>query len=64
MNQTELRTMRNPSRWLQCPLNELERLELISGQPRTTLLWGIDPEASHFRGSATALSAWWKPSQI
>ncbi|WP_367043389.1 hypothetical protein [Streptomyces sp. Je 1-332] len=45
-NQTEFRTMRNPSRWLQCPLNELERLELISGQPRTTLLWAL-PELRH-----------------
>ncbi|MFG2627911.1 hypothetical protein [Streptomyces sp. NPDC048445] len=45
-NQTEFRTMRNPSHWLQCPLNELERLELISGQPRTTLLWAL-PELRH-----------------
>ncbi|MEW2117886.1 hypothetical protein AB0945_22405 [Streptomyces sp. NPDC005474] len=45
-NQTEFRIMRNPSHWLQCPLNELERLELISGQPRTTLLWAL-PELRH-----------------
>lgn len=45
-NQTEFRIMRNPSHWLQCPLNELERLELISGQPRTTLLWDL-PELRH-----------------
>ncbi|KUN69920.1 hypothetical protein AQJ46_19415 [Streptomyces canus] len=45
-NQTEFRAMRNPSRWLQCPLNELERLELISSQPRTTLLRAL-PELRH-----------------
>ncbi|WP_158717435.1 hypothetical protein [Streptomyces sp. NRRL F-6628] len=46
-NQTEFRIMRNPSRWLHCPLNELERLELISGQPRATLLWAL-PELRHY----------------
>ncbi|MFJ2263962.1 hypothetical protein ACIOKD_37695 [Streptomyces sp. NPDC087844] len=46
-NQTEFRTMRNPSRRLQCPLNELERLELISGQSRTTLLWALPELRRH-----------------
>lgn len=46
-NQTEFRTMRNPSRWLQCPLNELERLEILSGKPRTTLLWALPELRSH-----------------
>lgn len=46
-NQTEFRTMRNPSRWLQCPLSELERLELLSGQPRATLLWALPELRRH-----------------
>ncbi|MFI5749966.1 hypothetical protein ACIBBE_29495 [Streptomyces sp. NPDC051644] len=46
-NQTEFRTMRNPSRWLQCPLNELERLEILSGKPRTTLLWALPELRGH-----------------
>ncbi|MGJ5805961.1 hypothetical protein ACSCB1_43830 [Streptomyces europaeiscabiei] len=41
------RAVRTPSRWLLCQLDELERLELLSGLPRRTLLWAI-PELRHY----------------
>lgn len=40
-NQTDFRLMRTPSRWLACPLNELEKLELLSGHSRVTLVWAL-----------------------
>ncbi|MGW1659395.1 hypothetical protein, partial [Streptomyces atratus] len=43
------------------PASQRDNARSSSSKPST---WTIDPEASHFRGSATALSAWWKPSQI
>ncbi|WP_431985432.1 hypothetical protein [Streptomyces qinglanensis] len=45
-NQTKPRLLHTPSRWIQCPLNELELLEVLSGQPRTTLAWAL-PELRH-----------------
>lgn len=47
VNKTDFRDMRNPSRWLACPLNELEQLELLSGQPRRALVWAI-PELRRY----------------
>ncbi|GGM03909.1 hypothetical protein GCM10010129_54320 [Streptomyces fumigatiscleroticus] len=43
----DYRNIRIPSRWLLSPLDELERLELLSGQSRRTLLWAI-PELRHY----------------
>lgn len=57
-NQTEFRNMRNPSRWLQCPLNELEKLELLSGQPRTTLLWALPALRSYAPEFASPPPPW------
>ncbi|MEU8584619.1 hypothetical protein [Streptomyces abikoensis] len=53
-NQTTSRTLFTPSRWLRCPLNELELLELLSGQPRTTLVWAIPELRRHAPGIAPA----------
>ncbi len=46
----DFRNVRTPSRWLVCPLDELERLEVLSGQPRESLLWAI-PELRHYAPS-------------
>ncbi|MER5990527.1 hypothetical protein [Streptomyces viridosporus] len=46
-HQTEFRTVRNPSRWLPRPLDELERLGMLSGQPRTTLLRALPESRSY-----------------
>ncbi|MFE9647497.1 hypothetical protein ACFYO0_25945 [Streptomyces sp. NPDC006365] len=43
----DFRTVRTPSRWLLCQLDELEKLELLSGHPRKALLWAI-PELRHY----------------
>ncbi|MFE6749977.1 hypothetical protein ACFVGM_29290 [Kitasatospora purpeofusca] len=41
MNQTPGYRLRYPSDWLHCPLNDLELLEVLSGFPRTTLVWAL-----------------------
>ncbi|RDG35044.1 hypothetical protein [Streptomyces corynorhini] len=40
-NRTTPHILRTPSHWLRCPLNDLELLELLSGQPRTSLVWAL-----------------------
>ncbi|MBP0452098.1 TniQ family protein [Kitasatospora sp. RG8] len=40
-NRTTTTFLRSPSRWLRCRLNELELLEILTSQPRTSLVWAI-----------------------
>ncbi|MEU1784103.1 hypothetical protein ABZ545_32195 [Streptomyces abikoensis] len=47
VNRSEPRIIRVPSRWLPCSLNDLELLEVLSGQPRVSLVWAI-PELRRY----------------
>lgn len=46
-NKTTTQSLRTPSRWLRCTLNDLELLEILSGQPRTSLVWAL-PELRQY----------------
>ncbi|WP_436721257.1 hypothetical protein [Streptomyces sp. URMC 127] len=57
VNRIPERHLRTPSRWLRCPLNELDLLALLSGQPRTSLAWAIPELRRYAPGIAPPLKS-------